>query len=65
MTRSHIANIKTKINKTRTARKRRRNRQWQAATSSRGKPAKNADTITLDQVKKVAQTIRTMGGFSA
>ncbi len=27
------------------------------------KPTKPADTITLDQVKKVAQTVKGMGGF--
>ena len=27
------------------------------------KPTKNGDTITLEQVKKVAQTIKTLGGF--
>ncbi len=27
------------------------------------KPAKNGDTITLEQVKKVAKTIKAMGGF--
>ncbi len=27
------------------------------------KPMKPADTITLDQVRKVAQTVKTMGGF--
>ena len=35
----------------------------ESAPAAVEKPTKPADTITLDQVKKVAQTLKTLGGF--
>ncbi len=64
MTRSHVSNIKTKLNKTDTAKK----AAMKAPVAVAAAPAvvekpTNGGTITLDQVKKVAQTIKTLGGF--
>jgi len=64
ITSSHVANIKTKINKAATAKKAARKLAAEApAPAAVEKPTKNGDTITLEQVKKVAQTIKMIGGF--
>ena len=65
ITPKHVANIKTKINKARTARKAAKQQAAVevAAPAAVEKPTKAGDTITLDQVKKVAQTIKAIGGF--
>jgi hypothetical protein len=66
ITPSHVSAIKTKFNKTGTAKK-------VAAVVAKApavvavapvveKPMKPADTITLEQVKNVAQTVKAMGG---
>jgi arginine repressor len=61
----HVANIKTKINRSRTAKKAAKQQAAVevAAPAAVEKPTKAGDTITLDQVKKVAQTIKAIGGF--
>ncbi len=59
ITPKHVANIKTKINKARTAKK-------AAKRKVAPEPApveKAAYTVTVEQVKAVAQTIRAIGGF--
>ncbi len=60
ITRSHAGNIKTKINKEPAAKQA---SPAVAAPAVVEKPAKNGGTITLEQVKKVARTISTIGGF--
>ena len=60
----HVANIKTQINKTRTAKKAAKK---QAAVEAAvpavvEKPTKAADTVTLEHVKAVALTVKTLGG---
>jgi hypothetical protein len=64
ITANYVANIKTKLNK---AGKKKKAAKKEAApveaTSVAAKPATNGGTITLDQVKKVAQTIKTLGGY--
>jgi hypothetical protein len=62
----HVANIKTKINKesgTKKAAKKPAVAAIPAAPAVVEKPTKNGDSITLEQVKKVAQTIKTLGGL--
>lgn len=65
ITPSHVANIKSKINKTRTVKKaaKQQSPAEEAVPASVKKPTKVGDTITLDQVKRVARAIKTMGGF--
>jgi arginine repressor len=65
ITPKQVANIKAKINKARTAKKAAKQRSAVeiAAPAAVEKPTKAGDTITLDQVKKVAQTIKAIGGF--
>jgi len=65
ITAGHVANIKTQINKARTAKKaaKKQAAAEAAAPAAVEKPTKAADTVTLDQVKKVAQTIQAIGGF--
>jgi len=61
----HVANIKTKINKE-TATKKGAKKPVAAVAAAPAvveKPMTNGGTITLEQVKKVAQTIKTLGGF--
>jgi len=64
----HVANIKTKINKE-AATKKAAKKPAAAVTAEPvapaavEKPTNGGGTITLDQVKKVAQTIKTLGGF--
>ena len=59
----HVANIKTKINKETGPKKRAAKKPAAAAAPAVVEKPTNGSTITLDQVKKVAQTIRTLGGF--
>jgi NAD(P)-dependent dehydrogenase (short-subunit alcohol dehydrogenase family) len=64
----HVANIKTKINKEAATKKAAKQPAAVAAApvapAAVEKPTTNGGgTITLDQVKKVAQTIKTLGGF--
>jgi threonine aldolase len=65
ITPSYVANVKTIINKARTAKKAAKQQAAVevAAPAVVEKPTKAGDTITLDQVKKVAQTIKAIGGF--
>ena len=65
----HVANIKTKINKE-VATKKTANKPAKkpaaapvAAPAVVEKPTTNGGTITLEQVKKVAHTIKMLGGF--
>ena len=65
ITPSHVANIKSKIKRTRIAKKA-ANKQVAAKAAAPAvveKPTKAANTITVDQVRKVAQTIKTLGGY--
>ena len=61
MTRSHVSNIKTKINKEATTKK--PAAAVAAAPAVVETPKTNGGTITLEQVKKVAHTIKTLGGY--
>ena len=65
MTTAHVSNIKGKLTKGGTAKKAaKKSAAPVAATLAVAeKPATNGGTITLDQVKKVAHTIKTLGGF--
>jgi hypothetical protein len=68
ITSGHVANIRSKIKRLRRAKK-------AAAKPAAGapgtaaeaaaveKPTKASDVITLEQIKKVAQTVNTIGGF--
>ena len=61
----HVANIKTKINKE-TATKKGAKKPVAAVAIAPAvveKPMTNGSTITLEQVKKVAHTIKTVGGI--
>jgi len=57
----HVSAIQSKINKTGTAKK--PAVVEVAAPAVVEKPTTNGGTITLEQVKKVAQTIKTIGGY--
>ena len=61
----HVANIKTKINKGAATKKAAKKPAATvvAVPAPVEKPTNGGGTITLDQVKKVAQTIKTLGGF--
>jgi hypothetical protein len=59
ITTAHVSNIKGKLSKAGNAKKAAKPAPAPAVVE---KPTKNGDTITLEQVKKVAQTIKTMGG---
>ena len=65
ITAGHVANIKTKINKTRKAKK----APKQTAVIETATPAavettvKVGATVTLEHVKAVALTVKTLGGF--
>lgn len=65
ITPAYVAGIKTKINKEGKAKKaaRKRTPVEAVAPAVAEKPAKANGTITLEQIKKVAQTIRTMGSY--
>jgi len=61
-----VSNIKTKLNKAGKAMKAAKPAAVAAAVPAPAaveKPAKPNGTITLEQIKKVAQTIKTLGGF--
>jgi hypothetical protein len=60
----HVANIKTQINKARTVKKaaKKQAAAEAAAPAAVEKPTKATDTVTLEHVKAVAQTINTLGG---
>lgn len=60
----HVANIKTKINKE--GRKAKKPAKKEAPVETPvvvEKPSKPGDTITLEQIRTVAQTVKAMGGF--
>jgi len=65
----HVANIKTKINKEVAAKKATKKPAAVVAATPAApvvvaeKPTTNGGTITLEQVKKVALTIKTIGGY--
>ena len=74
ITPAHVAAIKTKINASRTAKMAVRKpvapaapaalvAAAPAAPAAVAKPATNGGTITLEQIKKVAQTVETLGGL--
>jgi hypothetical protein len=66
ITPGHVANIKTKLKNNRLARKaaaRPAAVPVSPAPAAAEKPTKPGDAITLEQVKKVAQTVKTIGGF--
>jgi len=64
ITAGHVANIKTKINKDRTAKKVAKKQAVAAVPASPAiaEPAKAAATVTLEHVKAVALTVKTLGG---
>jgi hypothetical protein len=65
ITANYVANIKTKLNKTRKAKKAPKRAEVVAAAEPVAeKPAKNG-TLTVEQVKKVSQLMKTLGGFKA
>jgi len=64
----HVANIKTKINKEAAAKKAAKKPAAAVAAvpvapAAVEKPTNGGGAITLDQVKKVARTIKTLGGL--
>ncbi len=60
----HVANIKTKINKeAATKRAAKKPAVAPVAAPAIVEKATNGGTITLDQVKKVAHTVKMLGGF--
>ena len=62
ITPKHVANIKAKINKARTVKK--LAKQKAATVTEPAAPVeKAANTVTVEQVKAVAQTIKAIGGF--
>ena len=61
LTPNYVANIKVTINKARTAK--RAAKQPAAVEVAVEKPMKGGDMLTLEQVKKVAQVIRRLGGY--
>ena len=60
ITPSHAANIKTKIKKTRTAKK--AAVVEVAAPTAVEKPVKAGDSVTIEQVRAVAQAVKVLGG---
>ena len=67
MTRMHVSAIKTKLSKGTAKKATKKPAAAPAAVAATPtvveKPATNGGTITLEQVKKVAHTIRMIGGF--
>ena len=67
ITPAHVATIKTKAKAKRSARKAKAMTAAAVpispATTVIENPTKPGDTITLEQIKKVAQTVKTIGGF--
>ena len=64
ITPSYVANIKTNINKTRTAKTAVKKRAKAVTAAPAVVAKKPVDTITLEQVRKVTQTIKTLGGYN-
>ena len=69
LTPNHVANIKTKAKAKRVVRKAKAAKLAAAVPATPAvavAPAapKAADTITLEQIKKVAETVKTIGGFA-
>ena len=63
ITAGHAANIKTKLNKARTAKKAAKKSPVAApAPAAVEKPVKAADTVTIEQVRAVAQAVKVLGG---
>ena len=60
ITAGHVSNIKTALNKARTAKK--AAKKQAAAPVAVEKPVKAADSFTLDQIKAVVQTVKAVGG---
>ncbi|MGA2799673.1 MAG: hypothetical protein ABSE63_18985 [Thermoguttaceae bacterium] len=60
ITPSHVANIKTKFNKARTAKKAAKKKMAPEPTAP---VEKAANSVTVEQVKAVTQTIKAIGGF--
>lgn len=60
ITAGHVSNIKTTLNKARTAKK--AAKQQAVAPVAVEKPTKAADSFTLDQIKAVVQTVKAVGG---
>ena len=60
-----VSTVKNKLNKTGTTKKATKKKPVAVAAAPAvvEKPTTNGGTITLDQVKKVAHTIKTLGGF--
>ena len=63
ITSSHVSNIKGKLNKGGNGKKAAKPAPEVLAPAVIEKPATNGGTITLEQIKKVAHTIQTLGGF--
>jgi len=64
ITESHVSNIKGKLKKAGNGKKAAKPAPAAApAPAAVAKPTTNGSTITLEQVKKVAQTIKTIGGY--
>ena len=67
ITPAHVATIKTKAKAKRSARKVKAKAAAaipiMPTTAAVEKPTKPGETITLEQIKKVAQTVKTIGGF--
>ncbi len=63
ITPNYASNIKTTINKTRTAKTAAKRQAKAVAAAPAAVDKKPANTITLEQVRKVAQTIKTLGGY--
>jgi hypothetical protein len=70
LTPSHVANIKSKLKKQRLAKKPAKSVKPAteavpvvAAALVVEKPSKPGDTVTLDQIRKVAQTVKAIGGL--
>ena len=63
ITRGHVAAIRAKENKAQTAKTAIKKPAVVEAPAPVAKPATNGGTITLEQVKKVAHTIQTLGGI--
>jgi plastocyanin len=64
ITPSHVANIKTKINKDRTAKKMAKQQAAVEAAAPAAVEKKAGDTVTFEQIRAVTQTVKTIGGFA-
>ena len=64
ITATYAANIKTTINKTRNAKKAAKKVAAVEVAAPVVTEKKPADTITLEQIRKVAQMIKNLGGFA-